>query len=258
MSRSDDCRLASDDGTQSRLIPIVSAAPALLVPAIVAISIFWARQKFFDLSPLSFATGSPTISRSISDPNIAVTFAGTVTIAATLLAIVCWRIIRLYSVTIDTAFRHELSLNTIAKLVLVFTAIAEFCSIVGIVMLSWFSQRNLHIGGSYLFFFGQAAAILFSGILCSILRRAPAYDYARGWPTNGLSPTLSLLRSRVAPAIAAGSLIFWMLFIARSNFDQAPRWLNVSFSVLEFTLILFFLSYLASFSLELYRAQKHS
>jgi len=64
---------------------------------------------------------------------------------------------------------------------LVLARTAEACGIAGMVALSWISQRDLHIGASYLFFFGQASAILRSGGLRRMLLRTPAGDHNGGW-----------------------------------------------------------------------------
>src|SRR5215471_1894734 len=64
---------------------------------------------------------------------------------------------------------------------LVLARTAEACGIAGMVALSWISQRDLHIGASYLFFFGQASAILGSGGLRRMLLRTPAGDHNGGW-----------------------------------------------------------------------------
>jgi hypothetical protein len=246
---------ASPGSIRVRVLSILIAAPALLVPIIVVIDMFWARHAFYEGNAKAFATGSPTISRAISEPAIAQKFAVTISVAAVMLALVCWRIIVLYDSTIAATFRHDLHRRVIARSLLVLVAIMEACSIIGMVSLSWLTERSLHIGSSYLFFFGQALAILCSGLICLMLRFARELDDANGSLENRLSPNLSKWRSRAAPAIAAAALVFWCLFLIRDTYAQVPYWLDRTFSSLELVLIVSFLFYLATFSPELYRSQ---
>ena len=238
-----------------RFVAILIAAPALLVPVIVVLAIYWARQTF-QQSPEAAVAGSRTISRAISAPDIADIFAPTISFAALLLAAVVWRIVLLLHAAIEAAYRHDPRAGRIARGALALAAIAEACGIVGMVLLSWFAERDLHIGGSYLFFFGQAAAILGSGVVCRMLLMTAALDEVPGWAKSGLSPRLTLLRSRTTPGIAAAALVFWILYLVRDGLDRTPDWLERIFSGLEIALIVSFLLYLATFSVELFRSQQ--
>src|SRR5207248_9711959 len=101
-----------------RIIGTLIAASALLVPIIVAVSIYWARQKIHQQNPQAFEVGAPTISRVISEPDIAMIFATAISFAAALLALVCWRIIMLYHAAIKAAFRQNPRTRMLAKCVL--------------------------------------------------------------------------------------------------------------------------------------------
>ncbi len=153
----------------ARLVPFLISALALIVPVIVTLGIYWARQSFYHQDPSAFVVGSPTISRAISEPGIANAFAVTMSFASALLALVCFRIIVLYHATIEAAFQYEPRISLVAKWILCLAAVAEGCSIAGMVSLSWLTERLLHIGASYLFFFGQASAIFCSGLICRML-----------------------------------------------------------------------------------------
>jgi F0F1-type ATP synthase membrane subunit c/vacuolar-type H+-ATPase subunit K len=237
------------------MVAILIAAPAVLVPIIVVLAIYWARQSFYQQSPAAPLAGSQTISRAISDPGIADIFAPTISLAAVLLTAVVWRIILLLHAAIEAAFRHDPRAARIATGVLALAAIAEAVGIFGMVLLSWLAERDLHIGGSYLFFFGQATAILGSGVVCRMLLRTAERDDAPPWTKSGLSRRLSRLRSRTAPGIAAAALVFWIVYLVRDGLDHTPDWLERAFSALEIALIVSFLLYLATFSVELFRAQ---
>jgi len=227
---------------------------AVLVPIVVVLGIFWARHEYYIQSPAAFDASAPTISRAISEPGIAEAFALLMTLAASLLALVVWRIVELYRVSITMAFRGNLGGQRIALSIITLAAVSQACSIAGILLLSWFSERTPHIGGSYLFFFGQTFAILFSGLTCRMLQQRPAYNNAHRRPDSGLSPGISKWRWRAAPLIAAASLVFWILYIVRDNMEPAPHWLHQAFSMLEIVLIASFLIYLSMFSSELGRS----
>ena len=238
-----------------RIAAILIAAPALLVPIIVGLAIYWARQSF-QQSPAAIAAGSRTISRAISEPGIADIFAPTISLAAVLLAVAILRIILLLRAAIEAGFAPGSRSRWTAMVALVLAGIAEACGIAGMVALSWLSQRDLHIGASYLFFFGQASAILSSGVLSRMLLQSRAGVDNRGWAKSGLSPRLTLLRSRTAPGIAVAALVFWILYLVRAELDRTPDWLERIFSGLEIALIVSFLLYLATFSVELFRSQQ--
>ena len=238
-----------------RIVATLIAAPAVLVPVIVMVAIYWARLSFYQQTPSTLA-GSQTMSRAISEPAIADIFAPAISIAAVLLATAVWQIILLLRAAIEAAFTPDSRTRRAAMVTLVLAGIAQACGIVGMVALSWLTERELHIGSSYLFFFGQASAILGIGVLSRMLLRTPAKDGNIGWAKCGLSPRLTLLRSRAALAIAAAALVFWILYLLRDELDRTPDWLERIFSGLEIALIASFLLYLASFSVELFRAQQ--
>ena len=238
-----------------RIVAILIAAPAVLVPVIVMVAIYCARLSFYQQTPSTLA-GSQTISRAISDPAIADIFAPTISIAAVLLAAAVSQIILLLRAAIEAGFTPESRARRAAMVALVLAGMAQACGIGGMVALSWLTQRELHIGASYLFFFGQASAILGIGVLSRMLLQSPAKDGNSGWAKSGLSPRLTLLRSRAALGIAAAALVFWILYLLRDELDRAPDWLERIFSGLEIALISSFLLYLASFSVELFRSQQ--
>jgi hypothetical protein len=237
-----------------RVAPIAFAALAALVPAITTLAIFWAQHRFYEQYSLLPGASPPTISREISEPTIANPFAISVSIVGVLLGLVCWRIVMLYRAAIDAAFRQDARKRALATLVILAATVSEACSILGMVALSWLTERTLHITGSYLFFFGQASAIIFTGIACRMLLGSPAYDEARGWSASGLSPRFSRWRSHGAPCIAVAALVFWIMFLVRDGIENPPLWLNQSFSILEILLIESFLRYLLTYVFELYRS----
>ena len=238
--------------SRQRIGSALFAAPALIVPIAVIAAIIWARESFYLGHAAAFKTGSPTISRAISEPGIAVTFATTVTLAAALLALICWRILVMYAHTIRTVFPDRARGRTTAFCLVGLAGAAQACSVTGIVSLSWLTERTLHIGSSYLFFFGQACAILFISLICIALLKQEPYRNS-GVARQGLSPRLSRVRAVAGPAIAATAVVFWILFLIRDAADPVPKWLDQVFSTLEIVLIFSFLGYLAGFSVELYR-----
>jgi hypothetical protein len=232
-----------------RFVGIIVAAPALLVPIVVIGAIGWADITFSEkANPVVL----PTVSRSISEPNIAVPFAVTISVAALLLGCVCWQIIRLLDETIAETFKFDQINRFWARIALGCAALGEALSIAGILCLSWYSARTLHIGGSYFFFFGQSSAILFSGIVCGLLARTRQRSGSSSYSPIGLSVRLTIFRARVAPGIAAAALLFGAIYLIRDSMDNVPIWLNRGFSGLELFLIISFLAYLATFSRELF------
>jgi hypothetical protein len=227
---------------------------AVLVPVVVALGIIWARHEYYRQSPAIFDANAPTISRAISEPGVAETFALVMTLAAGLLALVVWRIVELYRLSISIVFRGDPRGERLASGIITLAAISQACSVAGILLLSWFSDRTLHIGGSYLFFFGQTFAILFSGLTCLMLLQTPTYNNAADRTTVALSPRISKWRWRAASLITIASLVFWVLYIVRENSEPAPHWVHQAFSILEMILIASFLLYLATFSSELGRS----
>jgi hypothetical protein len=243
------------------IIPVLTAGAAFLVSAVVAVIIFWAKERFYFLDPGAFVLDSPTISRAISDPRIEYTFAFVICFAAILLAFVSWRIVELHLTTFNDVLRQDTRRFTTAKTLIVLAGLAEAVGIIGMVSLCWLFQRRLHIGSSYLFFFGQATAIFFSGLAGWVLLDFPAYHETRETARFGLSPKLVKWRFRCALAIAGSTLLFWALFLVRDQYNQAPYWLDRSFSTLEMILIGSFLIYCTSYSSELFRAalaRRHS
>lgn len=211
--------------------------PTIAGAALPSAAILWAHAENYLDNAAVYAVQPPTVSRALTNPDVAGPFAIAMILGAVLLSIaVCqiaaamWRLLR------------DLRADGLSWLLLAIAAISEIPAIAGMVVLSQFTgdafalQHNI---GSYMLFFGHAIAIGVSGILLKRL--------AAGAPAN---PRLAPLHG--LPRHAAWCTLFSLLFGInyfgmRAMPDFQPFWSHLALAAVEMVVLISFLAFLGRF-----------
>ncbi len=246
------------------LLGATLALIAILVPLLEIPTLIWARLAFFQLHPDYAARTPPTISRAISEPLIGDPFAVLILFVTALIAIAVVPIAIGYRNAIHAAHapgskprRFELSL---LALMLAIQVVAS----TGMVVCTQYTFANghdLHMAGSYAFFFGQATVILISGRLSASLANAAMLTGDAGM-TRGISLRQFTLdakethrhRARAAKWIVGIALVFFALFIAKDlPLPVDAHAVRTAFTIMEIVTISALMIYLGLFAPDLYR-----
>lgn len=228
------------------------ASGILIVPAIVIPAILWARFAFHRLHPDADPSIFLTISRAISDPTIGEPFAVWVTIAAALLWPSTHLLLWMFATDHPRRDRLGARRDLIGRAMLVGFSLAMTAACTGMVILSNYrlgsggADHRVHMFGSYIFFIGQASAILLVATYHSVIAPALRPAVAPFFPA----------RRRIAfgYAIMALAALYGGLFRVKSmDFGAAQGWVTSAYVELETILIILFLIYLSLFYVDALR-----
>lgn len=239
--------------TPSRAIAafmVMSLAFTGFVIVVVNVLIYRARIVFGRNNPDYIAIEPPTISRAISDPIVGEPFAVWMLICApvlfvgvALLVFVVWREF--------WRGRHVVprkDLVTISVLCLVVVVLQSFAS-VGMVILSHFRFPNfheMHMLGSYLFFFSQAFVVLFGEVMSRRVASLPSQ-----WSL--ISARMAGFRRKYVWAPILLGVSYLTLFVLK-GFDLGAlnKGLYIAYTITEPLLISSFLGYVLTFHFDLW------
>ncbi|WP_333822484.1 hypothetical protein [Pinisolibacter sp.] len=225
----------------------IASVPVIVVPAIL-----WARVTFHVLHPDADPKVYLTISRAISDPAIGEPFAFWITIAAAILWLSVQVILWMFVAEHPRPPAIGVTRDRIARGLWPVMWVAMTAACVGMVMLSHHrfgsttGENRLHMIGSYVFFAGQAATILFAAIYHSLVAPARAAGDTAFFPARW--------RARAGYVVVAAAALYGVFFRIKSmDFGPATRWIVSVYVELETVLILVFLTYLAAFFVDVSR-----
>lgn len=193
-------------GTLSRQLVWASMAFCALPVVIVNFWIYRALAVYAANNPEIIARRSVTISRAITDPSIADTFAIWITISAVLLVPGVGLVARLY---VRAAARTAAQASAVVRLAYAMVAL-QVASGIGMAMLSWFrfpDHDALHMAGSYLHFISQALVVL-----CFALASRILYQARDGlWPIQAPMARVRVWLGAWVMALAVGYLGLFIL-----------------------------------------------
>lgn len=260
MSNSADKRESLFDAP---LAGVVLALAAILVPLLEIPTLIWARLTFFQLHPDYAARTPPTISRAISDPIIGDPFAMLILFVTALIAIAVLPIAIGYRNSIHLAHPPGSRARRSSLRLLAAMLALQVLASAGMVVCTQYTFANghdLHMAGSYVFFFGQATVILMSGHLsANIAKTAPAATQT--WTAQRFSlgnftldAGMHRRRARASRWVVAIALIFFALYIAKDlPLPIDSHGVRTAFTITEIATISALMLYLGMFAPELYR-----
>ena len=223
------------------------AAPILLQPLVVILSVFWARYESVLRHPDLAARNPPTVSRAIVDPAIGDPFANLMLICFAMLLYSVWRI--------GAAF-YRPGLSQKLRTVWIAILFCEFVAAIGMVVLSQYTgavSDSLHLLGSYMLFFGHGVGIPLSGIFILMDRksRQPALaEIGRLAPL----PYYPKVHPQLAHCVALCALSFGGLYFGWEHVKAINNYgARVVFSMAEIVLLVAFETYVGSFTLLMFR-----
>lgn len=232
---------------------ILLALPAVLVPMIYIPLVLWARETFLAMHP-DYMDDPPTISRAINDPSVGVPFADLIIIITALIMMALPLMLFAYGLAIarlNISRRRRLSMYVLLFLMLVFQ-IAASTGMVVTTQYSFDVDHDMHMLGSYAFFFFQAITILVAATLCKLLlhqqQRHAIPDHE--WQFR---PAMHLFRFRFAVLIVALAAMFGILFVAKDYPLPISRYaVQVIYTQCEVIVIGCFVLFLGSYAVDIY------
>ncbi len=214
----------------------------VFVVCVINFLIYQARYLFIQGHPDYVAQQPPTISRAISDPAIGEPFANWMLICAPVLFVAVGAIILILYRDLRRNWQDGVVSRHWANGLFVFWALVQFGACVGMIILSQYrfpDYNDLHMGGSYLFFFAQGFSVLAAGTAAGYLCRLP-------YQVPGITlPEMNKMRARLMWVPVGMAIIYLGLFLLK---DVGP--LKGSYALLqlyvwtEIALISTFLVYL--------------
>jgi len=235
-------------------VALLFALPALLVPVIEIPLVLWARASFIALNP-EYMNDPPTISRSINDPAVGGPFADIILLITALILLVTPLLIWAYALAIArlTLNRGHRSLMYVL-LFLVF--VLQIVASTGMVMTTQFTfaiNHDLHMMGSYIFFFFQALTILIAATLCRMLL---AQQQRQGIP-NGewqFSPAMHRFRFRFALVIIGLVVLYGILFVAKDHSLPISQYVvQVIYTQCEVIVIACYVLFVGSYAVDIHQ-----
>jgi len=229
----------------------------IFVFGVVNFWIYRARFLFIARNPEYLDIKLPTISQSISDPGVGAPFAIWITISAVFLVVIIVPVIWLH-------LRASYAIKDISPwlfrmtiILAVAAGISQIVASVGIATLSQFrfpDYNRLHMNGSYMFFVGQALAILISSLVCYALGRKKAYEEIL-MNCASLNPVMNRIRWKFGILCLLSVILYVCLFFIKDwEFTTGKLLVYNTYVYLEPMVITFFLSYLMLYNVDLLRA----
>lgn len=232
---------------------ILLALPAVLVPMIYIPLVLWARETFLAMHP-DYLDDPPTISRAINDPSVGLPFADLILVITALIMMSLPLMLFAYGLAIarlNISRRRRVSMYALLFLFFVLQIIAS----TGMVVTTQYSfdeNHDMHMLGSYVFFFFQAITIFVAATLCRLLlhqqqkHAIPDHDWQ-------FRPFMHLFRFRFALLIVALAATFGILFVAKDHeLPISPYVVQVIYTQCEVVVIGCFVLFLGSYAFDIY------
>jgi hypothetical protein len=224
---------------------------------------FWiyrARFLFIKRNPEYLEIKLPTVSQSISDPGVGEPFAVWITLSAVCLIAIIFPVIWLH---LRASFAvRELSpwLFRMTIILAVIAGISQIVASVGIATLSQFRFPDFnreHMNGSYMFFTGQAFAILISSLVCFALGRRAEFEKIV-LNSASLHPKLNNFRWKIGILCLLLVTVYVCLFFIKDwDFTTGKTLVYNTYVYLEPMVITSFLGYLTLYNGDLFLASVH-
>lgn len=234
------------------------ALPALLVPVIEIPLVLWARATFLAMHP-DYLKEPPTISRAINDPSVGVPFADIILVIAALVMIALPILLLSYALAISRLdLRPARRSLMYVLLFLVFTF--QVAASTGMIITTQYSfdiDHDLHMLGSYIFFFFQAINVLVSATLCRLLldqqQKHAIPDHEWQFP-----PIMHRIRFRFAMLVVFLAVLFGVLFVAKDYpLPIDPYVVQVIYTQSEVIVIASFVVFFGSYAVDIYHMVQH-
>jgi len=199
-------------------VALISAAPALLVPAIEIPLIIWARQQFVARHPDFVADEPPTISRAISDPMIGGPFAALSLLITALILVTLAVLARAYLQAIGQ-LPLTAAMRRLMKVLLALFLVLQLAALAGMVLTTQVTltgDEPMHMLGSYILFVAQGLAILLAATLCRLLLgQQRKHGIGRDvWPFH---TGMHRFRFRFALIILLLTAVYGVLFVIKDQ-----------------------------------------
>lgn len=243
---------------QVRLVPTRTNAALLAIclvctgVVIVAVNtlIYRARIVFGQNNPDYIAIEPATISRAISDPIVGVSFANWMAICAPLLTVgvlallvAQWRELQRGGGAVSR--QDQIAIATLSIAV----GILQTLGSVGMVILSHYrfpNHHEMHMTGSYLFFFSQASVVIFGEVLARRLAHQP-------WDRVLTSLTMMRVRRIYVWVPALLGVVYLTLFVLKGyDLGGINTGLYVAYTIAEPLLISSFLGYILTYHFDIW------
>ena len=239
-------------------IAVLLALPALLVPLIEIPLVLWARFTFLSLHP-DYSDDPPTISRSINDPLVGDPFAHLILLITVLNVVVLSVIMLAYFAAISrlTLSRGHQLLMYVLLVLFVVLQVAASAGTVLTTQFTFATDGDLHMLGSYIFFFFQALSIVTAASLCRMLlhqqRKHAIADHA--WQFRG---AMHHFRFRFGLLTVALVVAYGTLFVLKDHVpDNIYYTVQVIYTQCEVIVTGAFVIFIGSYAVDIHHMVRH-
>jgi|GEM_PF-5522198 len=241
-----------------RRMALLFALPALLVPVIEIPLVLWARASFLAMYP-DYMDDPPTVSRAINEPSLGIPFADLNLVITACIMMVLPIVLLSYALAVSRLKLSPARRNTMYGLMLLFVAFQVAAS-TGVVITTQYTfdiDHDMHMLGSYVFFFFQAVTIMVAATLCRVLlhhqTKAAIPDHEWHFP-----PGMHRFRFRFALLIVALALLFGVLFVIKDHALPVSAYaVQVMYTQTEVIVITCFVLFLGSYGVDIHHMIRH-